>query len=137
MHRSPGWRESVTLASGQRAASVAGDVASKSVGERREMRLDDITDDFDVDSGVLVDEDVAEATDLRPRDLEMRAGDRLREMIHCLADDLQVALDGILGHVGGTATTVQHCEVPRAPFDGFESVNDALPASRLTVRPHR
>lgn len=38
------------------------------------MIVDDIAHNLDVDTKVLVDKDVTEATDLRPRNLGMRRG---------------------------------------------------------------
>lgn len=69
------------------------------VSERREMSLHDIADDVRVDAEVLVHEDVAKASDLRPGNLRVRTGDAIGKMDDCFADDLQIALDRILRHL--------------------------------------
>ena len=56
------------------------------------MSLDDIADHVDVDTEVLVYEDVAETPNLRPRDLTVSAGDLIGRMIHgCAGLRLTVA----------------------------------------------
>ena len=63
------------------------------------MRLDHVTNCIDVDPEVLVNEDVPEPADLRPRDLWVCIGNRCREMIRRFADNLQVPFNRVLGHV--------------------------------------
>src|SRR5699024_9776406 len=47
-----------------------------------------LADHIDVDSEVLVHQDVAEAPNLWPRDFRVRAGDLIGKVVHCFADDL-------------------------------------------------
>lgn len=52
----------------------------------------------DVDSEVLVDEDVPKASNLRPRALWVHPCDRDRQVIRCLTDDLKITFDRIQRH---------------------------------------
>ena len=83
------------------------------------MSLHDIADDVHIDSELLVDEDVSEAPDLRPRNLRVRIGDLLGKMLHRFADDLQVALDRILCHLHDVRVTVQSSNIAPASLDGL------------------
>lgn len=48
---------------------------------------------------VLVNEDIPEPADLRSGDLRVRTGDHRRRAVCRFPDDLEVAFDGVLGHV--------------------------------------
>ena len=63
------------------------------------MRFDNITHRLNVDTKVLVNEDVPKPSNLWPCDLGMSVSDLHREMGHGFADDLKVPFDGILRHV--------------------------------------
>lgn len=67
------------------APSVSRDVAPQRLGKRRQMSIDDIADHVDVDAEILVHQDVAEISNLRPGDLRMRAGDLIGKMVHGFA----------------------------------------------------
>lgn len=90
------------------------------------MCFDYIEDNVNVDPEVLVDEDVPEAADLRPGDLRVHIRDLRRQVVHGLADDLQVALDRILCHLHYACVSVECGGIPLAPLDGLESIIDAL-----------
>ncbi len=62
------------------------------------MRHDDVPNNVSLHSEVLVDEDVAESSDLGPSDLWVRIPYLSREMIRSLSDDLQVTFNGVLSH---------------------------------------
>lgn len=68
--------------------------------ERWKVGLDHITNDLELDPEILVYKDVSEASDLRPSDLWMRVGDFHRQVVRCLSNDLEVALDRVLCHIG-------------------------------------
>lgn len=51
--------------------SIGGNVTTQRLGQRRQMSLDDIADHVDVDSEVLVHQDVAKTPNLRPGDLRV------------------------------------------------------------------
>lgn len=53
------------------ALSIGGNVPTQRLGQRRQMSLDDIADHVDVDSEVLVHQDVAKTPNLRPGDLRV------------------------------------------------------------------
>ena len=88
------------------------------------MRLDDIPDDLEINSEVLVHKDVAEATDLRPGDLRVRTGDFFGKVVHGFTNDLQVALDGIFRHLP-VGAVVKCLHIALATFDSFENILDA------------
>lgn len=91
------------------------------------MRLDNVAHGRDIDPEVLVNEDIAEATDLRPSDLWVRLGEFCGQVFRGLADDLQVALDGVLGHVDQVGVVTAQCvEIPVATVDRLQDVGDAL-----------
>jgi len=90
------------------------------------MGFDDIANDAPVDPEVLMDEDVAEAPDLRPRDLRVRTGDLFGKMVHGLTDDLAVALDRILCHLHDLTLGIKSDDVPLATFDRLENIIDSL-----------
>lgn len=96
------------------------------LGERWEMGVDDIADNIDVDSEVLMNENVVEASDLRPGDLRVGVGDLHREVVCSFADDLQVALDRILGHVHDVTITVESGDIPTASLDSHQNIGNAL-----------
>lgn len=90
------------------------------------MSLDDITDYVDVDTEVLVHQDVAKAPDLRPRDLRVHAGDLIGKMVHGLADELEIALDRILGHLRDVSLAVQRSNILPASLNCLKRISDAL-----------
>ncbi|MCK1802595.1 hypothetical protein MTQ12_05940 [Brevibacterium sp. R8603A2] len=105
-----------------------GYMAPQCFGERREVCFHDIAEDLDVDSEVLVDEDVAESSDLRPRDTWVSIDDLRRKVVHGFADDLQVAFDRILlhPHQVGVGLVAENRHVPLASLDRIEYIGDAL-----------
>lgn len=90
------------------------------------MGLDDVADNFDVDPEVLVDQDVPEATDLRPGNVRVRSGDLLREVVDGFADNLQIAFDRVLRHLRQITIANQQGDVSVAPLNGLKYVIDAL-----------
>lgn len=103
---------------------MGGGITPQRFSERRQVRLNDIPDDLEVDSEVLVHKDVAEATDLWPGDLRVRTGDFFWKVVHGFTDDLQVALNCIFRHLPVRAV-IERLHVALTTFDGLENVLDA------------
>src|SRR5690625_4986268 len=103
-------------------------MAPQRLGERREVRLHDIADDLRVDSEVLVDEDVAESSDLRPRDTRVSIDDLRRKVVHGFADGLQVAFDRIPCHPHQVSVGIvtENGDVSLTSLDRLEYISDAL-----------
>lgn len=64
--------------------------------------------------------------DLGPRDLRVRPGDLLREMVHGFTDDLQIAFDRVLSHLHEIRIVRESSDVSLASLDGDENIRDAL-----------
>ena len=94
------------------------------VRKRRQVRLDDVPYDLDIDPEVL-DEDVPEPSDLRPSNLGVFFGDRGRQVTRRLPNDLEIAFDGVFGHLHETEIAVERAKVSLALLDGLEDVRDA------------
>lgn len=91
------------------------------------MRVYHVTNRGDIHPEVLVHEDISESADLRPGDLGMRVGELVREVVRCLADDLEIPFDGILCHVDEVRiVAVESVDVLLAAFDRLQDVSDAL-----------
>lgn len=70
------------------ACTGSGGVIPECLGERWQIHFDDVADGGDIDSEVLVDEDIPESADLRPGDLRVGVGEFRREMVRRFPDDL-------------------------------------------------
>ncbi|CAM3980135.1 hypothetical protein TSOC111612_23770 [Tsukamurella ocularis] len=92
------------------------------------MRGDDVPDNIAIDSEVLMHQDVPETPDLRPGNLRTCACDVGREVVYGFSDDLEIALDGILRHVGEiVCSAVENRDEALAALDRPQYVRDALP----------
>jgi hypothetical protein len=63
----------------------------------RQFALNHIPDESEIYAEVFVDELVAHAGDLPPGHRRLQSACAVRDALDCLADDLDVADDGILG----------------------------------------
>nr|WP_258070591.1 hypothetical protein [Pseudoclavibacter sp. AY1F1] len=100
------------------------------------MTQDDVANCLKINTEILVDENVAQAADLRPWNLRVRVDGLSRQVLRCLTEDLQIPLEGFGRHVEIDLLAVailEHTDVPRAPIDGLEDVGDSL-ASASTHR---
>ena len=96
------------------------------LSQLRQVGLNHIPDDGNINPEVLVHKDVAETSDLRPRDLRVRTNDLRREVVQSFANDLQVALNRILGHLNDVRVAVKRHHIALASFDGLQCISDAL-----------
>lgn len=67
---------------------LVGYIRTQHLGKWWEVHLDDVADDLHIDPKVLMDEDVAESPDLRPRDARVSINDLHGQVVHRFADDL-------------------------------------------------
>lgn len=98
----------------------------------RGVLLHDIEDNVAIHTEILMDENVAETADLRPRDLRVYPSDLVGEMIHSFPDDLQVALDGVLGHLRIGRVNTKGFGISGTAVDRLEHIVNAL----RRVAPH-
>jgi len=90
------------------------------------VSLDNITHDLDIDTEVLVHEDVPKPADLGPGNVGMGISDLGRQMIRCFPDDLEIALNRILGHLDQAVIMIECAQIPLALLDRVEDIRDAL-----------
>lgn len=67
----------------------------------------DIAHDLDVDAEVLVHENISKPSNLWPCDFGMCVRDCRGEMIHSLADDLKIPLNGVHRHIRESGIVIQ------------------------------
>lgn len=100
---------------------------AQACSERRKIRLDDVANDIYIDTEILVHEDIAESSDLRPSNLRVCVGEFSGRVVCRFSDDLKVPLDGVFRHVDEDRVVVVEClNVPLASFDRLLDVSDAL-----------
>ncbi len=81
------------------------------------MRRNYITNNVDIDTKILVNKNIAKATDLGPSNLRVCISEFRWKMVCSLTDDLQISLHCIIRHIRKERIgAIECCEIPGAAF---------------------